>query len=380
MRRPFIMAVVALVCGIGAGAVQAEPLSPLPSPSGVASSPTFSTFAVYSHQPGQKMHYSPSGYMGDSDVSLSNASLKTAQGEDAALKLSYRASGPKGWTGIYWQDPANNWGERPGKAGYDLRGAVRLRFRARGENGGERVQKFVVGGITGKYSDSDLATLANVKLSKEWQTYEIDLRGKDLRHIIGGFGVFLNKSENHGGAVIYLDDVVFESASAKDAVVYDSGAPAIGKPVVPPPPMPAMMTPPAVPSQDLDVKQVDAGLKVSFSSQLMFASGKSVLEATGDKVLDQLVSLLAAYPSNNVLVEGHTDSTGSKGFNLKLSELRAQAVRDYLIKKGGYDKARFQVTGYGDTKPVGDNKTRAGRSLNRRVEVTILKTGPTDAK
>ena len=108
----------------------------------------------------------------------------------------------------------------------------------------------------------------------------------------------------------------------------------------------------------------------------MFTPGKAVLEPLSNKVLDQLISLLNAYPKSNVLIEGHTDSTGDKHLNLRLSELRAKSVRDYLITHGGYDASRFQVTGFGDTKPIADNGTKVGRSLNRRVEVTILKSTP----
>jgi len=121
------------------------------------------------------------------------------------------------------------------------------------------------------------------------------------------------------------------------------------------------------------MKEIDTGLKVSFSSRLMFHSGQALLEPTSSKVLDQLIQLLNAYPTNRVLIEGHTDNTGDKEFNLKLSELRAKSVRDYLIKNGGYPESRFQVVGFGDTKPIADNKTAAGRAINRRVEVTILK-------
>ena len=123
----------------------------------------------------------------------------------------------------------------------------------------------------------------------------------------------------------------------------------------------------------MTVKQTDAGLRVSFSSQLLFSSGKAVLAEGSHRVLDQLITLLAAYPDNRVLIEGHTDKTGNADFNLKLSELRALHIRDYLIKQGGYAEKRFQVVGYGATRPIADNDTLAGRSLNRRVEVTILK-------
>lgn len=239
------------------------------------------------------------------------------------------------------------------------------------------MQKFRVGGIVGRYPDSDVAQITNVRLTKEWKRYEIDLTGKDLRHIIGGFGLSLNKAENGGGAILYIDDIVFEGSLAQTALTQEAGAPPVGQPPVPPAPelslAAAQEKARAAQAKDLEIKEVDTGLKVSFSSSLLFASGKSVLEAPSGKVLDQLIALLAAYPKNRVLVEGHTDSTGDKTYNLKLSELRAKAVRDYLIKRGGYESSRFSVTGYGVTKPVADNKTRAGRSLNRRVEVTILK-------
>jgi len=317
--------------------------------------------------------------MGDSDLTMSGAYTPTPHGNGPCLRVTYKASGPKGWAGIYWQDPPNNWGDVPGRAGYDLRGATRLTFWGKGEGGGERVHEFRVGGIVGRYPDSDVATLSNIRLTREWKQYTIDLSKKDLRHIIAGFGLFVNKAENSGGATIYLDDILFEGAQSWDAAPLKSSSESTGQlpaettaQVKTPPTAPA---PPLIPAgaKDLDVKQVDAGLKVSFSSRLMFTSGHAVLEPSSSKVLDQLISLLNAYPSNRVLIEGHTDNTGDKNFNLRLSELRAKGVRDYLIKHGGYDAARFQITGYGDTKPVADNGTKVGRALNRRVEVTILK-------
>src|SRR5256885_11182715 len=62
------------------------------------------------------------------------------------------------------------------------------------------------------------------------------------------------------------------------------------------------------------------------------------------------------------------------------SRLRADAVRDYLVKEGGFETARLRVVGYGDTRPIADNKTKAGRSVNRRVVVTILKSQTPDRK
>jgi outer membrane protein OmpA-like peptidoglycan-associated protein len=317
--------------------------------------------------------------MGDSDLTLSGAFKKTPhQGDGPCLRVNYRASGPKGWAGIYWQDPANNWGDVPGRAGYDLRGATRLTFWARGENGGERIHEFRVGGIVGQFPDSDVATLSNVRLTREWKQYSINLAKKDLRHIIAGFGLFVNKAENSNGMVFYIDDILYEgpqgAASEPGPIVEAVGqtpaeaAVAVSTPAAPP-------APPVLPesAKDLQVKEEEKGLKVSFSSRLMFMPGQAVLEGTSGKVLDQLIRLLTAYPTNRVLIEGHTDTTGDKHFNLRLSELRAKAVREYLIAHGGYEASRFQITGYGDTRPIASNATKAGRALNRRVEVTILK-------
>jgi len=369
----FILCSVLSAGGLAAGGAQA------PDPAS-APAPAFKVFSVYTEKGGRHSHYAPSGYMGDSDLSMSGAYLETPHGHGPCLRVTYKATGPKGWAGIYWQDPPNNWGDIPGRAGYDLRGATRLTFWARGEHGGERVHEFRVGGIVGQYPDSDVASLSNIRLSNGWKQYTIDLTKKDLRHIIAGFGFFLNKAENSGGSVIYLTDILFEGAQSEQAVLSSVGPELTGQLPVETtaqakaePPAPEAPIIPAD-AKDLTVKQIDSGLKVSFSSRLMFKSGQSVLEPESGKVLNQLISLLSAYPTNRVLIEGHTDKTGDSKFNLRLSELRARAVRDYLIAHGGYEASRFQITGYGDTQPVADNATKTGRSLNRRVEVTILKT------
>ena len=347
------------------------------SATSVTPQPSFKAFSIYTDRVPRHTHYAPSGYMGDSDLTMSGAYTTTPGGQGPCLKINYKASGPKGWAGIYWQDPANNWGDVPGRAGFDLRGAVKLVFWVKGENGGEKVHEFRVGGIVGQYPDSDVASINNIRLTNDWKEYTIDLKKKDLRHIIGGFGFFVNKAENPGGMVFYVDDIMFEGPEglklSTATAVTASTAPLVGEtPAVPT--VQEMPMPELKPNEkDLKVQKVETGLKVSFSSQFLFTPGRSNLQPNSGQVLDQLISLLSAYPTNKVLIEGHTDSTGDAHFNLRLSELRATSVRDYLIKKGGYETSRFQVIGYGDTRPVADNNTKAGRSLNRRVEVTILK-------
>ncbi|OGR90181.1 MAG: hypothetical protein A2992_01505 [Elusimicrobia bacterium RIFCSPLOWO2_01_FULL_59_12] len=327
------------------------------------------SFAVYSGRNGQLSHYVPSGYMGDiSSLSMSGAYIPTHDGNGTPLKVQYRPAGPKGWAGVYWQHPANNWGDRPGRTGYDLRGARRLLFWARGEKGGEKIHEVRLGGIVGRFPDSASVAKGPINLTKDWRRYEIELGDKDLRHIIGGFGFSLVKRDNVGEVIFYLDDIGYEFPQtaalpkAESAPAEPAGAGS------------KALAPPAVVPKDLQIKTEDAGLRVSFSSQFLFATGKTVLQPGSSGVLDQVINILKAYPKNDVLVEGHTDSAGSAEYNLALSRLRAEHVRDYLVRQGGFPLERFRVVGYGQTQPIADNATRGGRAQNRRVEVIILKT------
>jgi hypothetical protein len=125
------------------------------------------------------------------------------------LKFTYSAKGAQGagWAGIYWQHPPNNWGSKPG--GFDLSKFKRLTFRARGAKGGEKVE-FKMGGITGDQGDSDSASAGPQVLTKQWKTYTIDLAGKNLTHIIGGFCWVASRDDNPQGFTIYLDDVRYQ--------------------------------------------------------------------------------------------------------------------------------------------------------------------------
>jgi outer membrane protein OmpA-like peptidoglycan-associated protein len=87
--------------------------------------------------------------------------------------------------------------------------------------------------------------------------------------------------------------------------------------------------------------------------------------------LDKLYQLLAENPNLKLLISGHTDNVGAPADNLKLSLNRAKAVVDYLVGKG-IDIKRLTWKGFGETKPISDNKTEEGRALNRRTEFTIV--------
>ncbi len=120
------------------------------------------------------------------------------------------------------------------------------------------------------------------------------------------------------------------------------------------------------------VKEEPRGLLVNLSSNVLFATSKSVLKKEATSSLDETVNLLNIYPANKVLIEGYTDSTGIEEKNLKLSYDRAQAVYAYLVKKG-IKAERLTAVGYGSKNPVADNKTAVGRAQNRRVNIIILK-------
>ncbi len=120
---------------------------------------------------------------------------------------------------------------------------------------------------------------------------------------------------------------------------------------------------------ELKAKQTARGLEVTLGN-VLFATGKADLMPGAGRVLDTLASYLMNHPDKTVLIEGHTDSTGSLEFNQKLSRQRAEAVRDALIERG-IAAERIKAVGYGPSRPIATNATPEGRQLNRRVEVII---------
>lgn len=187
----------------------------------IAAKKTGLPLMVYGEGPGKTATYVPSGYMGDAGsmkLLSTNFSAPLADGKQgqAALKIAYTAKGAAGWAGVYWLAPANNWAKIKG-AGYDLTGSPKLTFWAKGERGGERLAEVKVGGIVGPYPDTDSANLQGLKLTNEWKQYEIDLTGKDLRHIVGGFMFAVRRSDNGRGATFYLDEVRYEAPAASSA-------------------------------------------------------------------------------------------------------------------------------------------------------------------
>jgi hypothetical protein len=152
-----------------------------------------------------EMPYIPSGWLGNRDgIGYASDCGANPHSGKTCIKLEYRAPGD--WGGIVWQNPENDWGDKPG--GYNLTGAKRLTFWARGEEGGERVD-FSYGGIHNDkpFHDSSDGRLG-VELTKDWKEYAIDLAGKDVSCIKTGFGWSLRGAGKP--VTFYLDDIQYE--------------------------------------------------------------------------------------------------------------------------------------------------------------------------
>lgn len=112
-------------------------------------------------------------------------------------------------------------------------------------------------------------------------------------------------------------------------------------------------------------------LKISqIAGSIYFESNSDKIKPVSLPQLDMLVELLKKYDSVNLTVEGHTDNSGDETYNLKLSQKRSEAVKNYLISKGIFE-ARILAKGYGEFKPVSDNLTPEGRAKNRRVVLKV---------
>jgi outer membrane protein OmpA-like peptidoglycan-associated protein len=120
---------------------------------------------------------------------------------------------------------------------------------------------------------------------------------------------------------------------------------------------------------ELHARPTDRGMVLTLGD-VLFTSGKADLKAGATANLNKLVAFLTSYPDRNVMIEGHTDSVGSEDYNVGLSQRRAESVRAYLTGQG-IGSMRLSASGMGESAPVADNDSAAGRQQNRRVEVII---------
>jgi outer membrane protein OmpA-like peptidoglycan-associated protein len=124
---------------------------------------------------------------------------------------------------------------------------------------------------------------------------------------------------------------------------------------------------------ELQARQTDRGAVLTLGD-ILFATDKADLMPGAMRSIDNLSAFLQKYPDRQVLIEGYTDSTGDEEYNIRLSQHRADAVRNALIFKG-ISPNRIVANGYGEDYPVADNTSSAGRQQNRRVEIVILEEG-----
>jgi OOP family OmpA-OmpF porin len=131
---------------------------------------------------------------------------------------------------------------------------------------------------------------------------------------------------------------------------------------------------------DIPVKPAAAPVDATVCQQLFadllakgkirFESGRATIDPDSAGLLDRLIETALRCPTVNIEIAGHTDADGEDGFNQALSEKRAQAVSDYLVK-AGLPASRFTAIGYGSTQPVGANDTDEGKAQNRRIEFVV---------
>ena len=171
----------------------------------------FKPFYVYKDIGSKENHYSPYALMGNlSALNVYQGSKNDPHSGTTCIKVTYDADKAGGdWAGVYWTEPPNNWGDKG--LGFNLTGAERISFWARGEKGKETINNFIMGGINGRaVEDSDYITTGPVVLTNDWKQYFIDIKDANLTNIIGGFCFTITKTDNPDGAVFYLDDIVYE--------------------------------------------------------------------------------------------------------------------------------------------------------------------------
>ncbi len=119
------------------------------------------------------------------------------------------------------------------------------------------------------------------------------------------------------------------------------------------------------------VERVGEGIRITFDSGILFDIDQSDLKPVSKENISKLAKTLTKYEDTNILVEGHTDATGTEEYNLGLSQKRAQTVANYLASLG-VRSVRFTIMGYGEVQPLMTNDTTEGRAANRRVEIAIM--------
>ncbi|MBN1897901.1 MAG: OmpA family protein [Spirochaetes bacterium] len=302
-------------------------------------------FFVYSYKENAS-YFAISGYMGDvSDIKL--VKIKDPVSKKNSLKIIYKPKnkkGQQGWAGIYWQYPANNWGNNP-RGGYDLSKAESLFFYAKGETGYE-VLEFKIGGITGEYGDSDTITTGFINLTRDWNLYKIDLTDKNLDNIIGGFGIIAMAPVNPNGVIFYINDIYYSSEKEPEKGFFMDYANYFE-------------------IEDYIVKGKKGNefmINISQYEEKLFSKGKTSINKKAHKILDQVAQSIKKEDYKRVIITIYTFDKDLQKFDLDLSEKRAQSIYQFLAKKG-IDKKRitYKVYSQKDKERTHEDRPQPGK-------------------
>lgn len=181
-----------------------------------------------------------------------------------------------------------------------------------------------------------------------------------------------------GGAKWYITDNLYARAGVDASYKLDNGrwdyAPSIGLGVnfgggSKPAPAPAPAPEPVAEIAPAPVEAAPQVVRVQLDVKFDF--NKAVVKPNSYGDIKNLADFMKQYPQTTTVVEGHTDSVGPDAYNKKLSEKRAGAVKQVLVNQYGVGAGRVSSVGYGASRPIADNKTDAGRAMNRRVEAEV---------
>jgi outer membrane protein OmpA-like peptidoglycan-associated protein len=132
--------------------------------------------------------------------------------------------------------------------------------------------------------------------------------------------------------------------------------------------------------KELQIKETEEAVTMKLEGDVLFDFDQAEIKPEAEQTLDKVGSVISQFPEGKVLIEGHTDSKGSPDVNLGLSKRRAEAVKDWLVRKKDVTESIITTRGAGETKPITQNTNPdgsdnpQGRQQNRRVEITVEKT------
>jgi OOP family OmpA-OmpF porin len=154
---------------------------------------------------------------------------------------------------------------------------------------------------------------------------------------------------------------VAEKSAPKAAAQPEPVAPVAAAPAPAPAPKPVLVIVPIVAKTEQYCSILD----------IQFEINQKTVQRDAEEKIDKVGIFMRKYPNTTAVIEGHSDEVGATAANMKLSEQRAESVVTYLVNRGNIARSRLKAVGYGETRPIADNTTDAGRRLNRRINAVI---------